>query len=178
MISKRANDLDKVKEVVVSLWDQGAGPLENILGLASYFIPFVPGLGWVVFAAEKIASYFGYGLNDLGRYLDQELGLGPGSDLNVGQKAKIQQVLQYKVKAAKYNGAITKQAFFGALLAKGVPAIVKGIFMIVKVILLALAIEKVSDIYDYVKQYGAQGLSSDLSIMFQQLPNKPSGASK
>jgi hypothetical protein len=82
-ISKRAVDLELAKKEILGIWRPNEGFFQNLFRLASYAIPFVPGLGWVVFVVEKIAGMFNKGLSDLGEYFDKGLGTGPGSKLDL-----------------------------------------------------------------------------------------------
>lgn len=148
-ISKRASSTDDLKAIVFSLWKDDRGPFENILGLASYTMPFITGLGWAVFIIEKVASLFGYGASDFGKWIDKELNLGPGSDIGPEHERRLQEVLIRKT--SSMNDQFVKNAIYGSgsilKLIGGVPRIIKAIFTIIKMLLLALGFEKIRDIY-------------------------------
>jgi hypothetical protein len=152
-ISKRAAAMDDLKEVVFSLWKNDKGPFENILGLSSYLIPFLPGLGWAVFLIEKAASLFGYGLGDFGKWIDGELGLGPYSNITLQHQEELKQALMKKTSSMEEEGLVKNAAAWSALfkMIGGVPKLVKGMFIILKALLLALGVEKVIDIYKQKK---------------------------
>ena len=177
-ISKRAGALEYLKNAAISLWKIDRGPFENILGLASYVIPFVPGGGWGLFILEKILSLYGYGADDLGREIDQFLGLKPGSEIMPQHEKRLEQFFNQKLKTAMLSDdeEIRKQAgiISGLVgIARVIPKLAKFLMTAVKVFLLAFSVSKMKDLYTYVEQHGAAGLAGGVGALVQNLPGLP-----
>ena len=161
----------------MSLWKEDRGPFENTLGLLSYTIPFIPGGGGILFLFEKLLSAYGMGANDFGKWIDQSLGLGPGSNITSAHEAQLIDLLEQKLNATSSGpeSEIQKNASIISGLLKlvgGIPRIVKFIFTAVKVVLLALGVEKIHDVYQHVGQKGVAGLVPGVGSLFQQLPGE------
>jgi hypothetical protein len=137
------------------MWRQNEGPFENILRLITYLIPFVPGLGWTAFILEKAASIaLDMGLEDIGRYIDQALGLGPGSEVNPADETKVIDLITQMVKekqASNTNDEMKKQAFLVWGLLRAIPGAVRILFTVFKAILLAVGASSVGEIYQQAK---------------------------
>lgn len=156
-ISKKARSetLNALKDVALSLWDNQVGPLENLFGLFAHLVPFLPGLGWAVWLVERVATAFGYGMNDLGRWLDGELGFGPRSDVTVdtfdrGVGSGIRKL--FLKEAGNIKGDSFQKNASASLLLRGLlsklPFVTKWLWRGVRMILTAAGVEKVKDMYD------------------------------
>lgn len=156
-ISRRADAVDNVKQQIENLWDDNNGPLENIFGLSSYMVPFVPGLGWAIFLLDQIGNViFGFGLKSLGKWADQQLGLSPGSNLEFAHLVALGDMLTQKIKdladqekTSAHNSEINKFASLSGMLrlVGGIPRITKLLWFAIKSLLLALGVQRVKDIY-------------------------------
>ena len=139
MLSKRAGLMDQAKDQIKKLWSPNKGPFENLLNLSSYLLPFVG--GWVVFGIEQVASLKGYGLKDFGKYLDSNLGLGPGSNIGTRELQMLEGLLNT---ASTNNDGLEKKAIGRALMAGGA---VKLIYTLIKFVLLAVGAETIKELY-------------------------------
>jgi len=154
LISKRAWELSDLGETIMSIWRSNEGFCENFFRILSYLIPFVPGLGWSVFVLEKIATFFGYGLADLGGAIDRALGWGPNPSLHIQEEDLSEGVGGFlkdllKPSAAATEEELVKLAWFGGLLKLigAIPKILPILWKAVKFLLLALGLTKIGDIY-------------------------------
>jgi len=158
-LSKMAGYEEIGLEILNELWRFDLGPLANVFNLMSFLAPFVPGLGWSALVLSQIGSLFGWGPIDLGKYLDEELGFGPGSNLNMDagkMTEEITDAISAKFASKSENG-LTKEAFFGIgfvtkLLIKYIPAITRNITKALTLILLATKSKDVADIYNKKKE--------------------------
>jgi hypothetical protein len=162
-ISKQAAELDMLKQLILSLWNKSVGPCENIFGLLTNIIPFVPGVGWGPFMLEKVLSFLGFGLDDFGRLIDKELGLGPGSDFAAAQVDSLNDIIKKWIIgkiATKSDEELKKIAFFGGVwkLITLIPSITKMLFIIIKTITLALGVKSISEIYTLAPELIEKGV--------------------
>lgn len=172
-ISKRAADMEKLKQEILGIWRDNEGPFQNIFRLFSYAMPFIPGLGWVSFLIEGIASAFGYGLSDLGAFIDKELGLSPGVDFNTQEATQdvsnwFAQIVDGKMAGASLNDEqIVKVAFLGTLLkmigggARIAPIVFKVLTSLIGWLLMSVGANHISDIYKMAKER-AKGVATDV----------------
>lgn len=146
-------ELQQVTDKIRQLWRNREGPFENIFRLLSYMVPFVPGLGWGVFALEKVASMFGWGMGDLGGALDKAMNLDPGTHLGMPDNEDIERgvttMFEQQQKAASSNEELQKVASIGGLfrLIGGAGKISRILFSVLKWLLLAFGITKLGDMY-------------------------------
>ena len=153
-ISKRAVGLEDLKTAILHLWHPDEGPFQNVLGrILSNLTPFIPGIGLATFVIEKVASMNGYGLGDLGKYIDQQLNLYPGSNVDPEHFDKGGQLLEKltKLKTANSQGAMVKNAFLNWMLIKSIPTVFKLLAKAFLMILTAVGIDQISDLYKKVK---------------------------
>ena len=174
-ISKRAGAMETVGDQILSIWRVNEGPFQNFFRLFSYATPFVPGLGWVVFVLEKIAGAFGYGLSDLGKYIDSTLTLGANQKFDLGDVMNrlsiwLSEVFGDEPQAiASLNDddQIVKIALFGGLIkmiggAKVVvPKIIKVLMAFVSWLLIAVGANHVDQIYEMAREH-ALGLKENV----------------
>lgn len=171
-ISKRAATKDIVKNEILALWHTNEGPFQNIFRLFSYATPFVPGLGWVAFILEKIASALGYGLAALGSYIDKKLNIGPKSFDKQKSFDDLGKLLTNMIDTKKSESMldsdeIKKVAFLGALfkLVGGGKMVVPKILLILKSVvgwlLLAVGANNIDEIYKLAAEK-ANELTSDV----------------
>jgi len=151
-ISKRALEISDITDKIREIWRDREGPFENIFRIMSYLIPFVPGLGWTVFALETGASYLGWGMGDFGGALDKAMGLEPGTHLSITGPSDIEIGLKnvFRQLASSANeDEIKKVAFAGAFfkLIGAVPKLARFIFEAIKFLLLAFGLTKLGDMY-------------------------------
>ena len=160
-LSKRAVNMAAFKDEIVRLWNPSEGPFENIFGLLSYAIPFVPGLGWGIFALEKIASLFGLGLDDLGKWIDGQCNIPSGAGVNemVSCLGKVLQSVLDQKKAELDNDQIEKVAFWGFAVSRMLPVALKWIARAIGAILLAVAANNIGDVNNIVAK--AKGMAID-----------------
>ncbi len=156
-ISKRAIGLEDLKNTIFHLWHPNEGPFQNIFKLLSYATPFIPGLGWTIFIIEKVASLTGYGLENLGKYLDQQLGLDSGSNIDPSHIEKGGQLLENLVSSKMASASkeeLVKIAFFGSLLKFAIPKALKLILKVVSLLLMAVGVDQIKDLYTKIQSQG------------------------
>jgi len=150
-ISKRALELSQVTNKIKEIWRVNEGPFANIFRILSYAIPFIPGLGWTVFALEKLAAFFGWGMGNLGGALDREFGLQPGSEIpSIDQLTGGLDRMFGVVTAANGNEEIIKKAGIISSVLKmvgGTKLIARFLWSVVKWLVLAFGVTKLGDIY-------------------------------
>lgn len=148
MLSKRADTKEKLLKLLKTLWRNNEGPFENLLRLVSYAGVILPG-GFVIIALDKIASMFGFGLEDLGRYLDKKLNLGPGANITENTMSDAANIIEsLSSKEANSKNILIKNAGLWSFLSKGgVKTTFKGLWAIVKWLLTALALTNFGDLY-------------------------------
>lgn len=151
-ISKRAVDMSTFKDEIVRLWSPTKGPFQNVFGLLSYAIPFVPGLGWGIFALEKIASLFGLGLDDLGKWIDEQCNIPPGAGANemASCLGKVLQGIMDQKKADLSTDQIEKVAFWGFAVSRMLPVALKWVARAIGAILLAVGANNIGDVNNIV----------------------------
>lgn len=177
-ISKRAFIADTVKKMVTSSWREDQGPAENILRLISY-APSVFGLGGMAITAlDKWLSEYGYGLEDLGRYIDQT---PMGSELmSITASTSISEEEFFK-KTSIAKDTIVKEAFiWRALLSlikrKGILGFIwSAITKAVKYILFAWGLTNLGELYDRFKSGDSFGMGQGLQEMMNVLPQEQPG---
>jgi len=159
-LSKRASMLDSLKEEIVKLWKPGS-PLASIFSLLSYAIPFIPGLGWGAFAIEKIASFLGLGLEDLGAMLDSKCHLNSSSGVEdiISCVGKSLTSLVQDKKASMSSDEIIKQAFWGALLTRLIPIALRVLGKVIATLFLAVGARNLGDMDDLVSK--AKGMITE-----------------
>jgi hypothetical protein len=153
-ISKRAWELSDLGETIKSVWRQNEGFCENFFRIITYLIPFVPGLGWGVFILEKIATFFGYGLSDLGKAIDNAMGWAPNTNLQIQENDLLEGIGGFlknllKPSVGATENDIIKLAWFGGLLKLigAIPKLIQILWKAVKFLLLAVGLTKIGDIY-------------------------------
>ncbi len=152
-ISKKADTFDTVGKLIKeSLWDDSKGPWENVFRTFTYFMPWIPGLGWFAFFADKIASFlFGFGVEDFGAWLDGETGKVPGDNIGEEDTTMVEQVIQraFQTKSASSKDEFEKVAIFGGLmkLVGGIPRFTKFLIKILKMLLIASGVKQISNLY-------------------------------
>jgi hypothetical protein len=74
------------REMKLNPWRETEGPFENLFRIGTYAFPMTGLLGGtVMLIIDKVLSKeYGMGIEDLGKMIDQKLGLKPGMDVNVG----------------------------------------------------------------------------------------------
>lgn len=157
-ISKRAeNTAEKVvKKYVKTVWKPSKGFFENLLTLATYASPFL-GIGWLPLAATMFASHvLGINVSDLGKWLDEELGISPGQSPTEQDINKIPLILERKAQevTASARPSISKRAGVFSFLMRN-KYLVKTIFSgIRKMIVLLAGVFSVAHINELVKVMG------------------------
>ena len=151
-LSKRSGLENIGKDIMDNVWRDDLGPIANLLSLGSYAMPFVPGLGWGMLIFEKIAGAFGYGLVDLGRYLDKEFSLSPGDNLEIDDK-NMSEILAkgLKLKHAVPTSGLTKEAGLLTIilgLAKKSPFLVRLLMKLSTWLLTATGAKSISSLYN------------------------------
>ncbi len=152
-ISKRAGTLDVVgKHIEEALWDNSKGPWENVFRTFTYVMPWIPGLGWFAFFAEKIASLlFGFGVEEFGAWLDGETGKAPGDNIDEKDATVVGEMIQraLQTKSASSKDGFEKVAIFGGLmrLVGGIPRFVKFLVVVLKTLALAVGVKQITNIY-------------------------------
>lgn len=150
-LSKRAFELADIAKHIASIWHDYEGPMENVFRILSYLIPFVPGLGWGIFVLESIATFFGYGMSDLGAAIDRAAGFKPGQP--VREKTFLDSatsVLEgFFTRTAESNTDMVKLASLAAVmkLVGGIPRALGLVWQAVKFILLAFGLSNLGEIY-------------------------------
>lgn len=167
MFSKRADNKQKLLELIKTLWRNTEGPFENILRLISYAGVLLPG-GLIIIAMDKIASMFGMGLEDLGKYLDNKLNLGPRSSLNENNLDNAVNLLEElsKKQASVHEKLIKNAGLLSFVRGNGIKTTFKGLWMLIKWLLTALAITNFSDLYN-IKPEKSFTNSTDENILNQ-----------
>ena len=155
-ISKRAGALEYLKD---NLWRDREGPLQNIFRLGSYILSLMGWSGVAFLALDKYLSFkYQMGVEDIGKWLDSKLGLGPGDSVEQHHVGQIGQLIDgFLVQAEADNDNITKLAFVGGLLKVigGGKMIASIVWKIVKFLIVALGLTKLGDLYE-------EGVSSDI----------------
>jgi hypothetical protein len=173
-ISKRAVGLDDFKTAILHLWHPDEGPFQNVFGrILSNLTPFIPGIGLATFVIEKVASMNGFGLGALGKYIDQQLNLYPGSNVNPEHFDKGGQLLEqlFKAKNAGSKNGMIKNAFFGGLIIKAIPTVFKLLAKAFLMILTAVGVDQVSDLYAKIKanplEYAKERYSPEYNLEYK-----------
>lgn len=158
-ISKRADFEDVAKKYVQTVWKSNKGFFENIFSIATYLSPFL-GLGILPLLLSGIGSAFlGYGISDLGKWLDEYLGIGPGegppSDWEHRSKRAFDDLINSPKEAHISKRHMVKESgIFSALLKSGkvVGLVIKGLG---KIMAMLLGVYGLATIDDFIKEVGA-----------------------
>lgn len=176
MISKRAFVAEGLKRVIKEMWRKDQGPAENVFRLVSY-VPSVFGWsGMALVALDKVLSEYGYGLEDLGKWIDDNY---PTQLLM--SFAKEEGNMSLKVSRLEEHG-LKKNAFIGTVFKKilgkfgGVKYVLKLLGKAIQLLLYALGLSKVEEIYDSIKEdKGFEDSGEEYSVnMFGGSNNYPS----
>lgn len=162
-ISKRAAALDYIKEI----WRNSEGPFENILRIGSYLLSIMGISGWLLLALDKYLSYsYQMGIEDLGRWLDQQLGLGPGDSIERQHVDAIPQLLEGLSSSAARDENMTKVAFLGGLfsLVRYGKLLASLIWKMVIFLISAFGLTKLGDMYKQTAEGKFFGEMSDLQM--------------
>lgn len=152
--------MEGLKQEVIKLWDPSS-PFASIFSLLSYAIPFVPGLGWGVFALEKIASFLGLGLKNLGEWIDRECNLGSSSGASdmASCVGKLLTNLVKQKQASMSEDELRKQAFWGMALTRLIPVAVRLLGKAIGTIFLAVGANNIGEMNEIVEQ--AKGIATE-----------------
>ena len=162
---KQADVPEDVKKAIAFVWRTNEGFFENLFRVATYVIPFIPGLGWMVYVLDKFASMgFGMGFEDLGKWIDQQLGLSPGSEITeehfMGLEPHFTKTLT-PTTSMNHQGQFVKVAFLWGLLKSigGVKPVLSKSWTIVKAVvgwlLLTFGASSMNQLYQNIDQYKA-----------------------
>lgn len=126
-LSKRAWELEDLWDQISSIWHPYEGPMQNLFRIASYIIPFVPGLGWSIFILEKIGAFFGYGLADLGAAIDRFAGWAPSTRLSITENEFVSRVAgQFNPRSSDdITSLMTADSFVGNFLSENQDKVLK-----------------------------------------------------
>ena len=150
---------DMLKAVSV-VWRDNEGPFENLFRLISYSPVLFAGFGGLlVTLIDKFASWFGYGLEDFGAYIDKKLGKGPKSDVSAQDVPALNNLFTglLEAKAASQNGQMVKVAGLGSIFklfggtGKLVNLIISLVLRAFAFVAMALGAASTGDIYNKVK---------------------------
>ena len=122
------------------------------LEILLFFTPWIPGLGWFIFFANQFASFvFGFGIQDLGAWADEEQGKGPGDNVNAEDAEDLGYRMNQKLqtKAASSEDEFKKVAVFGGLikLVGGIKRFTGFLIKIIKYLLLLAGFKEISNLY-------------------------------
>lgn len=160
-MSKRAGPADAVKSIVSQMWRVDQGPAQNIMRLISY-APSVFGFGGLAITGiDKWLSHYGYGLEDLGVFLDKTE-LRPLLDnLTADSKHSIDEI--HRLGNTMDSDKIVKEAFllkalWNIMAKKGLLKLTwQVISKTVKYILLAFGFTKMGELYDKLSGFAGVG---------------------
>jgi len=159
-MKRQADNTDLLKAVSV-VWRDSEGPFENLFRLISYSPVLFAGFGGLLLTLiDKFASWFGYGIEDFGAWLDKKLGKGPKSDVTPQDADNLNNLFMgmLEAKAAlDNNGQMIKVAGLGGIfrlfggpgkLAKMITSLILRAFAFIA---MALGASSTGDIYNKVK---------------------------
>lgn len=168
-------DIELFKDIVSKAWHQNEGPLENIFRIITYAMPFVPGLGWMTFALDKLASLaLGLGFEDLGAWFDKKLNLTSGSELNESKFLNLASEFENNKSSTIYTeDGIIKVAFLGSILKSlGIGNIIIKAFGIIKstigFLLVTFAASNMDELYKKIEEYAKNKLTETASDVIKK----------
>lgn len=176
-ISKRAFVIKGIKKMVREMWRDDQGPGENLFRLISYAPSVFGWSGMLITALDKVLSHYGYGLEDFGKFLDDQgittqlFGMPATASLDDNRINKI---------ASSMEDQIVKEAVLGAALKFiwkyliSPRALLKNLWRAAKYLLLAFGFTKIGEIYDWVAGGNKEKAKEKTKEMFQMLPRYPS----
>jgi len=179
-ISKRAFVAEGIKKMVQGMWRTDQGPGQNLFRLISYAPSVFGWSGMMITALDKVLSNYGYGLEDFGRWLDEQgvttqlFGMPATANLNDERINKI---------ASSMENQIVKEAFASVVLkfiwkyVISPRALLKNLWRAAKYLLFAFGFTKIGEIYDMFtsgNEEGAREKGEEMAGAFQFLPKDPS----
>lgn len=153
-ISKRADISNIVDKYISTVWKSEDGFFENLFRIGTYLSPFL-GIGWVPLLLSGLGSAFlGVGISDVGRWVDQKLGISPGEAPPVDWESKLTREIDLLTQGFSHNAYIssrqmTKEAsIFSAILKSGKIAglIVKGVGRLITALLGVYGLATINDL--------------------------------
>ena len=168
-MNKQAEVSDSVKQAIAFVWRQNEGFFENLFRIATYLMPFVPGVGWVTFILDKVSStVLGLGIEDLGKWFDQNLNLSPGTDVTeehfMSLEPNLTSTMEAKSSVMMRDGQMVKVAFLWGLLkllgGGGLKTIWGKSWSVIKAamgfLMLTFGASSMNQLYQNIDQYKAQ----------------------
>jgi hypothetical protein len=156
-LSKHADNI-LLKKYIQTVWKSFNGFFENAFSILAYASPFL-GVGWLPLAANLYASnVLGVGLSDMGKWIDEKLGISPGQTPTMEQMNQLPALMEKEVLSAKaqYSPTLSKRAgVFSAIFSSIFKSrtLIKLIFMgIKKLIVLLGGVFAVAHLSDLVKE--------------------------
>jgi len=154
-MQKQAGLTDDMKKVFSTIWRSNEGPFENMLRIVSYSMPFFGGIfGAILLIVDKVASYFwGYSLEDFGKYIDKLIGLSPGSEISE-EKLHSALLKELQSKANTKNDKITKLALWGGITGALLKTKIVTIFLMKLAgwFMAAYAVGNMQELYEKIKE--------------------------
>lgn len=147
-LSKRAEINEKVKEYIKTVWKKEAGPFENLFRVGKYLAPLMGGMGWMLLVASTVGSHtLGLSVDSLGKWIDDELHLGPDDTITESTLSDAHKALVGKVESSLNPGMSKTAGLFSGIVggAKIATSIVKYIGKAIAVILGVYSVAKFDD---------------------------------